>query len=434
MRTDGFIQKVQLCTTKYTSGSPEEFILSWRSGIEQLRQSEFPYAPIDIAMSFVTLIPQTGALWNELHRKVNAAFQALEIDDVWLDHFFQTATMDAKVDAISSTIHGRASTQSANSQGKRPPIRKACEQCFQSSTTGRFTCSYDHCEHMHRHNKKSDPDDSAHKNVTPPHPKALLSAVSTLEVAEEGEDNNTSTTDVHSSQVNNDIDFESCVEGVDCFPVLLSPLQPPSALLTSNPVALAALVRNCQALFDSGCTHHIIRHKEYFWTYHPEGALSVGTASSGILATKARGIVKLCVRTDAASVVLTLHDCLHGLDSPFNLLSVEAFLEAKMPVNFQTDGYAKVHLLRDNDRLAGQTFTAEIHGRLAFLQCEFLLPPGPIPDDPALPSPAMVFSTFTPQEPDFALWHERLAHAGIESTREVLTGTYGKGVLWNGKI
>ena len=34
--TDGFIQKVQLCTTKYTSGSPEEFILSWRSGIERL--------------------------------------------------------------------------------------------------------------------------------------------------------------------------------------------------------------------------------------------------------------------------------------------------------------------------------------------------------------------------------------------------------------
>ena len=388
-------------------------------------------------MSFVTLIPQMGALWNKLRRKVNAASRASEINDVWLDHFFQTAAMDAKIDAMSSTVHGRASNQSANSQGKRPPIRKACEQCFQSSTTGRFTCShcgYDHCEHMHWRNKKSDPDESTRKNVTPPRPKAMLSAVPTLEVAEEGEDNHTSTTDVHGSQVDNDNDFELCVEGVDCFPALLSPLQPPSALLTSDPVALAALVRNFHALFDSGCTHHIIRHKEYFWTYHPEGALSVGTASSGILATKARGIVKLRVRTNAVSVVLTLHDCLHGPDLPFNLLSVGAFLEAKMPVNFQTDGYAKVHLPRDNTKLAGQTFTAEIHGRLAFLQCEFLLPPGPIPDDPSLPSPATAFTTFTPRESDFALWHERLAHAGIKSTQEVLTGSYGKGVLWNGKV
>ena len=34
--TNGFIQKVQLCTTRYTSGSPEDFILSWRSGVERL--------------------------------------------------------------------------------------------------------------------------------------------------------------------------------------------------------------------------------------------------------------------------------------------------------------------------------------------------------------------------------------------------------------
>ena len=104
-----------------------------------------------------------------------------------------------------------------------------------------------------------------------------------------------------------------------------------------------------------------------------------------------------------------------------------------MPVNFQTDGYAIIHLPREHDRLVGQTFTAEIHGCLAFLQCEFLLPPEPAPDDPALPSTAMAFTLFTPREPDFTLWHEHLAHAGIESTREVLTGTYGQGVNWNGK-
>lgn len=196
---------------------------------------------------------------------------------------FQSAAMDAKVDAMSSTVHSKAYNPASNASGKRPQTHKACEQCFQSSMTGHFQCtqcSYDHCNHMHHCSEKSDPDDPAHKNVTPPHPKALLTAVSVLEVAEEGEDNNVSTSDVHSSQIDNDNEFDLCVDCVDCFPVLFPPLQPPAALLTLDPVALAALTCNFQALFDSGCTHHIIWHKEYFWTYHPEGALSVSTESS----------------------------------------------------------------------------------------------------------------------------------------------------------
>ena len=43
-------------------------------------------------------------------------------------------------------------------------------------------------------------------------------------------------------------------------------------------------------------------------------------------------------------VVLTLHNCLHGSDSLFDLLLVEAFLEANMPVNFQTNDVATIHL------------------------------------------------------------------------------------------
>ena len=283
-------------------------------------------------MSFVTLIPQSGALWNELWCKVNAASRLGEIDDTWLDHFFQTVALDAKIDAMSSAIHLKSSVSSSTAPGKRPPIHKACEQCFQSSTTGRFLCphcGYDHCEHMHRRGKKPE-DDSTRKNTTttPLRPKALLTTAPVLEVMEDGEDNPISTNDIHGSPVNNETDFESCVDCVDCYPTLLSPLQQLAALLTSDPIALAALVQNFQALFDSGCTHHIIRDRSYFWTYHPEGAVAVGTASSGILSMKARGIVKLRVQTNSALVVLTLHDCLHGPDSPFNLLSVGAFLEA----------------------------------------------------------------------------------------------------------
>ena len=104
-----------------------------------------------------------------------------------------------------------------------------------------------------------------------------------------------------------------------------------------------------------------------------------------------------------------------------------------MPVNFQTDDVAAVHLPSTHPSLQGLFFKAEIHGHLPFLRCDFVLPPSPSSDDPTLPSQAMANTTFTPRERDFALWHERLAHAGINSTQEVLTGLCGKGVEWNGK-
>ena len=64
--TDSFIQRVQLYSTKYSGGSAEDFIMSWKSGIKRLQQCEFPYIPIDVAMVFTTVIPQLGALWIEL--------------------------------------------------------------------------------------------------------------------------------------------------------------------------------------------------------------------------------------------------------------------------------------------------------------------------------------------------------------------------------
>ena len=179
--------------------------------------------------------------------------------------------------------------------------------------------------------------DEPHRNntaSTSTRPNALLSIVALAEVLEEGEEVSNSTADVHSSTIDNELDVELCVAGVDCYPAVFSVLQTPLSLLTSDPVVLVVLHHNFQALFDSGCTHHIIRECNYFWMYHPEGAVPVGTASSGTLTTKARDIVKVrvCMEGLNIAVVLTLHNCLHAPNSPFNLLSVGAFLEANMPV------------------------------------------------------------------------------------------------------
>ncbi len=207
-----------------------------------------------------------------------------------------------------------------------------------------------------------------------------------------------STSDVHSSTIDNEFDVESCVGGVDCYPAIYYVHPMPAALLTSDPLALAALLQSYQALFDLGCTHHIIKDRNYFWTYHPEGAVPVGTASSGTLSTKVRGIVKVRIHTEQSClpVTLTLHDCLHGPESPFNLLSVGAFLEANMPVSFQTNSVAIIQLLSNHSSMQNLSFKAEIHGRVAFHPCEFLLPLSPSHDDPSFPSQAMAYTTFTP--------------------------------------
>ena len=134
--TDGFIQRVQLYSTKYSGSSAEDFIMSWKSRIKRLWQCEFPYVPIDAAMMFTTVIPQSGTLWIELHCKVNAASRAGEIDDTWLDHFFQAMETDAKVDALSNNVQSKVSTSSASTNlGKRSTPHKACKQCTQSSTS-----------------------------------------------------------------------------------------------------------------------------------------------------------------------------------------------------------------------------------------------------------------------------------------------------------
>ncbi len=140
--------------------------MTWKSGIERLRQCEFPYVPIDAAMMFTTVIPQSGALWMELRRKVNAVSRAGEIDDTWLDHFFQATATDAKIDALSNNVQYKtASLSSSGLPGKCPTSRKACKQCIQSNPLGCFTCSqcgYDHCDHMYHCGtipKKSEPDD-----------------------------------------------------------------------------------------------------------------------------------------------------------------------------------------------------------------------------------------------------------------------------------
>ena len=91
-------------------------------------------------------------------------------------------------------------------------------------------------------------------------------------------------------------DTISTYPGMDCFPASISPALPPSTFLTSDPTLLAEVQTMFQALLDSVCTYHLIKEQMLFWTYRPDLSLEITTASSGMLTTKAQGLVKLEVK------------------------------------------------------------------------------------------------------------------------------------------
>lgn len=304
-------------------------------------------------------------------------------------------------------------------------------------------CGYDHCKHNHHSGgarRLAAEETKQESKAVTVIPKAYVAApLNDMPDGEEGaedhllEDSNT----LHVNLGDNE-SFSTYLR-VDCFPASISPTILPSAFLTSDLTLLAEVQVSFQALLDSACTYHIIKERELFWTYRLDLSLEVSTASSGTLTTKAQGMVKLEVEVQSESpltqtVVLSLHDCLHAPDAAMNLLSIGAFIKSHMPISFDRDGFARVNFPSSIASLTGKCFRATIRGQLTFLKCKFLPPPSPIPSDPTLPSEALAYTSFTPQEPDYGLWHKHLAHPGIKSTKDLLNGSYVEGVIWNQKV
>ncbi|KAG6830493.1 hypothetical protein H0H87_007850 [Tephrocybe sp. NHM501043] len=94
---------------------------------------------------------------------------------------------------------------------------------------------------------------------------------------------------------------------------------------------LASILNQFNAILDSGCTTHIIHDHKWFWTYHPELAVPIGTANCGqVLETKACGKVRFHVHIDGKTIIICLPDCLHAPDMPINLLSISLMVENKL--------------------------------------------------------------------------------------------------------
>jgi len=99
------------------------------------------------------------------------------------------------------------------------------------------------------------------------------------------------------------------------------------SLANLSPSYLSSINTLFNFILDSGCTHHIIQDRLFFWTYDTSHAIQVKTANCGMLETLAKGDVKVCLLCGTKTIVLAFWDCLHAPSTPINLISVGTMQE-----------------------------------------------------------------------------------------------------------
>ena len=170
---------------------------------------------------------------------------------------------------------------------------------------------------------------------------------------------------------------------------------------------------NLSTLMDSGSSSHLVRSREFFWTYDPSKARNVTTANLGTLATRAAGDCLAKVTFSGVTTILKLRDCLHAPDACANLISVGRMVRAGLSCNFEDDG---VTVSRRGTPLA----RGPMVGQLFALDIEFLPPPCS-----ATPEPSSDVACFAQVPVTLDLWHHRLGHIGMEATRQLFKSVTG---------
>ena len=193
------------------------------------------------------------------------------------------------------------------------------------------------------------------------------------------------------------------------------------------PMALATISRSFNSALDSACTNHIIRDRNLFHRYDPDGGVPVKTANCGFLKTLAVGDVKFNMTlSNGRTIIWTLKNCLHAPMVPINLISVGALQEHRLSVTFS---YQKttVSFPSDHPDLSGLSFEATVHRRLSLLDLDFIIAPSvdPIPIPEVIPIACPVFPV-PPITVD--LWHRRLGHLGQDATRDMLSQDFATGI------
>jgi hypothetical protein len=188
---------------------------------------------------------------------------------------------------------------------------------------------------------------------------------------------------------------------------------------------LANVAANWATILDSGATSHLIKSREYFWTYNPENARPVTTANMGMLKMEACGECRAIVTFAGRRTRIKLRDCLHSPRACANLLSVGRLSDANITSTFTSNS---VILSRNGAAFA----SGDMVNRLFHLDIEFIPAPVINNDVVVVPRTSQVIEPppsetvlFTKVKESLELWHQRLGHPGITATRALLRSVTG---------
>ena len=441
-----------LCTPSQVTN----YVVCWRTGLNQLHSTGHPFDHADSIHIFVNHLP-LGSAYDMVHQHVLHELGATKTPA-------QLPSFESVVNCVWNINLNKSSFQPARSHHNNittstmsPKDTHVPTPTPNSSTTSqpRPPCSANFCTICHTtghvandHNKpggvkESGPTDRGKQLM----PRAYIADLE-VDVAMDGDpdsmtDSSLSTAlavvdddssipfaalgttyfvpPTTTSVVNNDIFFDLYCSSVMSFAF--------STLEDLDSTLCPSMVSNLyNTILDSGCTNHIIKDHSLFWTYHTSLAVLVKTANCGILETLAKGDVKFRIRCGQHSIVFVLCDCLHAPTALINLLSVGAMQEQQMRIHFNEDDTI-IHFPSNHPSLAGLSFTATVIRCLSFLDCNFVLPNIQVSD-----GSEVAFPTFLVVEKTPILWHCHFGHLSLDATWALLMKDYATGVNWTGPL
>jgi transposase InsO family protein len=418
--------------------SVQDYISLYRLYTNEMSSAGYPMPPRQLLQLFADGLPN-NAIFSNLRQSTYISLD--ETDDLRLPTMEQTYARARIIDDTSQRLRLRRTdtktrpsnpppTTTTSTEQKAKPVCGNCggvhltKNCFQAG--GAMEGKRDEV--------------LASRAPRPPQAHVAVADVGDTGPGPDADSDDFEITDLTSAKlaalsITRPISAESIAYSSYAMSTIPEPVTSSSTLITPAYLVSSKIAQN--SVLDSACTQHIIRDRNLFWSYDPAGARSVGTANCGTLETLAAGDVKLRLTIDDGlsapiHVNWTLRNCLHAPDCPINLISVGMLNDARMTVNFAPDSVTTLTFPDDPEklgRLAGKSFPAKVINKLSFLDCNFAYPAA----DPDI-EPIYALPVFPPTVLNPELWHRRLGHPGMDTTRDVLTKDTVTGITWTGSF
>jgi len=172
-------------------------------------------------------------------------------------------------------------------------------------------------------------------------------------------------------------------------------------------------------IMDSGASHHMTSHRDWFQTYYPfQTPLPIELGNNAVIHAQGKGTIKMQLDVYGKSISdNTLTDVLYAPELGKNLFSIWRAMKHGLSVHFKNERAAIV-----DDSTHKAVMTASPHNSLFHVNGDVIVPSGTASVASTLETaaPKMAFATATSAIDTMTLWHRRLGHIGESSIHTMI--------------